>query len=161
MSRVVQEVNTRLSSFLAVLAVVVVLPSPAAAQAPGVRAGISVDPDQFFVGGHYETGPLVDRLHFKPNIEVGFGDDITHVGVNFEFVYKILTRQGWTLYAGGGPAINFYSFDNDDRGDDDTETEGGLNFLFGAEARNGLFFELKVGAIDSPDLKFGVGWTFR
>ena len=98
MSRVVHEVNTRLSSFLAVLAVVVVLPSPAAAQAPGIRAGISVDPDQFFVGGHYETGPLVDRLHFKPNIEVGFGDDITLVGVNFEFVYKFLTRQGWTLY---------------------------------------------------------------
>ena len=157
MSRVVHEVNTRLSSLLAVLAVVVVLPSPAAAQAPGVRAGISVDPDQFFVGGHYETGPLVDRLHFKPNIEVGFGDDITLVGVNFEFVYKILTRQGWTLYAGGGPAINFYSFD--DR--DDGETEPGFNALFGAETARGLFFEAKLGVPDSPDLKFTVGWTFR
>jgi hypothetical protein len=24
-----------------------------------------------------------------------------------------------------------------------------------------LFFEMKIGTIDSPDLKFGVGWTFR
>ena len=36
-----------------------------------------------------------------------------------------------------------------------------MNFLFGAEARNGLFFELKVGVIDSPELKFGVGYTFK
>jgi hypothetical protein len=29
------------------------------------------------------------------------------------------------------------------------------------EHRDGLFFEAKIGAIDSPDLKFGVGYTFR
>ena len=156
MSRFAHGLNTRVSFFLSALLLVVV-PSPAAAQAPGVRAGISVDPDQFYVGGHFETGPLVDRLYFKPNIEAGFGDDITHVGINFEFVYKILTRQQWTLYAGGGPAINFYSFDNRDDGD----TEPGFNALFGAETSRGLFFEVKLGAIDSPDLKFGVGWTFR
>jgi hypothetical protein len=157
MRRVVNEVNTRVSILLAALAFAVVLPVPVAAQAPGVRAGISVDPDQFFLGGHYETGPLVDRLHFKPNLEVGFGDDITHVGVNFEFVYKILTRDEWTLYAGGGPAINYYSFD----GRDDGETEPGFNAIFGAETSRGLFFEVKLGAPDSPDLKFTVGWTFR
>ena len=37
--------------FLAVVASA----SPAAAQGPGVRAGVSVDPDQFYIGGHYET----------------------------------------------------------------------------------------------------------
>ena len=36
-----------------------------------------------------------------------------------------------------------------------------LNLLFGVENRGGLFFEVKVGAIDSPDVKFGVGFTFR
>jgi hypothetical protein len=77
--------------------------------------------------------------------------------VNFEFVYKILTRQEWTLYAGGGPAINYYSFD----GRDDGETEPGFNAIFGAETSRGLFFEVKLGAPDSPDLKFTVGWTFR
>ena len=149
--------NTRVSILLAALILLVVVPSPAVAQAPGVRAGISVDPDQFYIGGHYETGPLVDRLHFRPNLELGFGDDITHFGINFEFVYKIMTRREWTLYAGGGPAVNFYSFDNRD----DSDTEPGFNALFGAETARGLFFEIKLGAIDSPDLKFGVGWTFR
>jgi hypothetical protein len=44
---------------------------------------------------------------------------------------------------------------------DDSETEAGLNILIGAEQSSGLMFELKIGAIDSPDFKFGVGWTFR
>jgi hypothetical protein len=154
---IAHRVNTRVAVFLGILFLLMALPAPAAAQAPGVRAGISVDPDQFYVGGHYETGPLVDRLHFKPNLELGFGDDVTHVGINFEFVYKVLTRNQWTLYAGGGPAINFYSFDDIDESD----TEPGINALFGVEASNGLFFEVKLGAIDSPELKFGVGWTFR
>lgn len=156
MARFANRRNT-VVSFLLLGLMLVVVPSPVSAQAPGVRGGVSVDPDQFYIGGHYETGPLVDRLHFKPNLEVGFGDDLTLIAINFEFVYKFPSRRAWTLYAGAGPAINIYSFDNVD----DTETEPGLNFLFGAEHARGLFFELKLGTIDSPDFKFGVGYTFR
>jgi hypothetical protein len=127
----------------------------------GVRGGISIDPDQVYFGAHYETNPLIDRLHFRPNAEVGVGDDLTHVGLNMEFVYKFpRQRRDWNLYAGGGPAINFYSFDTGN-GTNRTNTEGGLNVLIGVEQRRGLVFEVKIGAFDSPDLKFGVGWTFR
>jgi len=142
-------------SFL--LALVVVSAVPAAAQDAGVRAGISIDPDQFYFGGHIETGALIDRLHFRPNVEIGFGDDIVLIGVNMEFVYKFPARRGWSLYAGGGPALNVYTFEDTD----DSETEAGLNLLIGAEQSSGLMFEFKIGAIDSPDFKFGVGWTFR
>lgn len=133
---------------------------PGYAQGAGVRGGVSVDPDQFYFGGHYETGALVDRLHFKPNLELGIGDDLVTTALNFEFVYKFPTRSAWGLYAGGGPAVNFYSYDDDGPGRG-TDTEPGLNILFGVQARTGLFFELKVGAIDSPEFKFGVGYTFR
>ena len=132
------------------------LPSSAAAQGPGVRAGVSVDPDQFYFGGHFETRPLVENLHFRPNVEVGFGNDVTSLGLNFEFAYKIpIDNSPWSLYAGGGPALNIYSFDNN------SSTEGGLNVLFGAETTQGLFFEVKLGAMDSPDFKVGVGYTWR
>ena len=47
------------------------LPSPVAAQSAGIRAGISLDPDQFYFGGHVETEPLMDRVRFRPNIEIG------------------------------------------------------------------------------------------
>lgn len=129
----------------------------AEAQGPGVRGGVSIDPDQGYFGVHYETGALVDRLHFRPNVEAGLGDDLTTIALNFEFAYKFPTRSRWQLYAGGGPAINFY----DREGDDNSSTDAGFNFLFGVENRSGLFFEFKVGVVDSPEVKFGVGFTFR
>jgi hypothetical protein len=134
------------------------MPAPVSAQvAPGLRAGVSVDPDQVYVGGHLETEPLVERLVFRPNVEVGFGDDVTLVAFNVEFLWKFPRRRSeWGFYAGGGPAINLYQFD----GPDD-DAEPGFNFVGGLENRRGFFFEFKIGADDSPDFKFGVGFTFR
>ena len=142
-------------SFL--LGLVVFSATPAAAQDAGVRAGLSVDPDQFYFGGHIETSPLIDRLHFRPNLEVGFGDDLTLIAANMEFVYKFPLRSGWRIYTGGGPALNIFMQDDAD----DSDTEAGLNLLVGFEQARGLFFEFKLGVVDSPDFKFGVGWTFR
>lgn len=144
-------------SFL--LGVVLISATPALAQDGGIRGGISIDPDQFYFGGHLETGPLVERLHFRPNVEVGIGDDLTLIGANMEFVYKFTRSRGLNLYAGGGPALNIFMFDG--AGDNDSETEAGFNVLVGAETPRGLFFEFKMGLIDSPDLKFGVGYTWR
>jgi hypothetical protein len=129
--------------------------SAAEAQTPGVRAGVSVDPDQFYFGGHVETPPLVDRLRFRPNVEIGLGDDVTLIAFNFEFAYFFPSRQAWQLYAGAGPALNIIDTESD------TDTEGGFNILIGAQHRGGLFFEFKVGAVESPNLKFGVGYSWR
>jgi len=144
-------------SFL--LGLVLFSATPALAQDGGIRGGISVDPDQFYFGGHLETSPLIDRLYFRPNVEVGFGDDLTLIAANMEFVYKFTTRRPWNVYAGGGPALNVYMLDGD--GDNDSETDAGVNILVGVEQSSGLFFEFKIGAIDSPDFKFGVGYTWR
>jgi hypothetical protein len=137
-------------------AAVVLSAGAASAQGVGVRAGASADPDQFYFGGHYETRPLADRIHFRPNVELGVGNDLTTVAINLELVYKApLRRHPWFVYGGGGPAINFY---DRDRGSD---TEGGFNILGGLEHRDGLFFEVKFGMIDSPDFKVGIGYSFR
>ena len=37
----------------------------------------------------------------------------------------------------------------------------GLNVFAGIGLRSGLFFEMKVGAFDSPDFKLAAGYTFR
>lgn len=134
------------------------LPPSAAAQiAPGLRGGVSIDPDQVYVGGHIETEPLVERLVFRPNVEIGFGDDVTLAAFNFEFLWKFPRRGSqWGFYGGGGPAINLYQFDGP--GDD---TEAGFNFVGGLETTRGFFFEFKLGVHQSPDFKFGVGYTFR
>ena len=136
-------------------AVLVAFAQPVLAQGVGLRAGASADPDQFYFGGHVETAPLVEALRFRPNLEIGLGDDVTHIGANVEFVYPFrLSDSDWSFYPGAGPALNVYDFD---RG---SEVEGGLNILLGLEHDDGLFIEFKVGALDSPDVKLGVGYTF-
>ena len=141
-------------SFL--LGVVLFSSTPALAQDAGIRGGISVDPDQFYFGAHLETSALVDRVHFRPNLEVGIGDDLTLIAANMEFVYKFSSSRPVNLYAGGGPALNIFMVD-----DLDSETEAGFNALVGVETSRGLFFEFKLGMLDSPDFKFGVGYTWR
>src|SRR4051812_11624451 len=142
-------------SIVVVLAAVAVTAAPANAQVrAGVRAGVSVDPDQFYVGGHIQTAPVYDRLRFRPNIELGVGSDFTLAAFNFEFVYPFASRQKWHPYVGAGPALNWASSGGN------SDLSSGLNFLFGAENTKGLFFEVKLGAFDSPNVKFGVGYTF-
>jgi hypothetical protein len=150
-------VNRWLTGLSFLLGVVLFSSTPALAQDPGIRGGISIDPDQFYFGGHLETSPLVDRLYFRPNLEVGIGDELTLIGANMEFVYKFTRNRGLNLYAGAGPALNIIMPD----GEGDNETEAGFNILVGAETPKGLFFEFKIGTIDSPDFKFGVGYTWR
>lgn len=134
---------------------------PAQAQVFGLRAGASADPDQFYFGVHADTPPIADRLSFRPNVELGLGNDVTLVAVNLELVDRLPLQNSsqWTLLAGAGPAANFYSYIGmRDRGDN--ELGGGLNLLVGLEHRNGFFGEVKVGFIDSPGVKFGVGCSF-
>jgi hypothetical protein len=128
---------------------------PAAAQEAGVRAGVSVDPDQFFFGGHLETAPLVDRLHFRPNVEIGVGDTVTVVAFTLEFAYHFPTGGNWYTYACGGPALNVIRFNGN------TNSEGGFNLLLGVQHNSGLFAEVKAGLADSPDFKVGVGYAIR
>jgi len=140
----------------AALAVAVVLfASSAAAQTPGIRVGVSGEPDQFYFGGHVETAPLADRLRFRPNIEIGVGDRATLVAFNFEFAYSFPSRRPWSLYVGAGPALNIVNSRRD------TQAEGGFNILIGGAHRGGLFGEIKVGALDSPEVKVGIGYVFR
>jgi hypothetical protein len=150
---------------IAAIAMIVGSTAPALAQQPGVgvRAGVSSGPDQFYFGAHWDTGPLFDRLSFRPNAEIGVGNDQTTVAGNFEFVYWWpIRRHPWNIYAGAGPAIVYYDHGNPHHdGDGNSSVNPGFNILIGAAHRSGFFSEIKFGLIDSPEFKFGVGWTWR
>ncbi len=143
------------------VATVLLAAAPAAAQTHvGLRAGVSGGPTQFIFGAHVDTPPLVEHLTFRPNIEAGIGDDRTLVALNFEFAYWVpITDTRWQVYFAAGPAANIISFD-EHHGDGGTHVEGGFNFAVGVQHGRGLFTELKVGALDSPDIKFSVGYVF-
>jgi hypothetical protein len=130
--------------------------TPAAAQVrTGVQGGVSIDPDQVYFGGHVRSAPLVDRLRFRPSLDVGIGEDITMVAVNFDFTYGFPARGPWNLYVGAGPSVNFR------HNNGGSNTGAGFEFIVGAQQRDGLFFEAKIGAGDAANLKLGVGYTFR
>ena len=97
---------------------------------------------------------LVDVRAVASSRRPGFAKSA--LAANLEFVYRHeLPNSSWTMLAGGGPAANFYSFDNPFG--DDSDFGGGLNLLLGIEHSRGIFAEVKVGLIDSPGIKFGVG----
>jgi hypothetical protein len=122
----------------------------------GLRAGVSGDPNQFHFGVHFSSDPLISDLIFRPNLEIGVGSKVTTIATNFEFAYRIPIRKSdVSLYVGAGPALNVFLLHSDN-----SYTGGGFNVLFGLEHKDGLFGELKLGALDSPDVKFTVGFTF-
>ena len=130
----------------------------------GPRLGLTMDPDQFHLGAHAEFGPFAQRGVFRPNVEIGFGNDITLVAVNLEGAYRFNADWGaWTPYAGGGLGLNFISWDAP-AGVDGSDTDLGFNLLAGVEydfsTGKRLLLELKLGLADSPDVKITAGLTF-
>ena len=152
----VLERNLVAKSITALLAVMLWLaPATAEAEGVGAHAGISIDPEQFHFGAQAETGPLADRIRFRPSISLGVGDDVTITSLNVEFAYHFRSAEPWNLYAGGGPALNVI------RRPGDTDPEPGLNAFVGVAHEDGLFADIKIGAFDSPRVRVAVGYHFR
>jgi opacity protein-like surface antigen len=128
----------------------------------GPRVGLTFNPDQFHFGAHMDFGNFWEHVRFQPNVEIGFGDDLTLFAINAEAAYRFASRWDvWTPYLGGGVGANIVSADNGSRSSD---TDFGASILGGIEKglANGhrFFIEAKLGLADSPDLKGTVGWTF-
>lgn len=131
----------------------------------GPRLGLTFNPDQFHVGAHMDFGNFARHVRFQPNVEIGFGDDVTLLTVNADAAYRFSERWDvWTPYLGGGVGLNFASAGDNGLGND-TSTELGLNVLGGIDKglSNGdrFFVETKLGLLENtPDVMVTVGWTF-
>ena len=131
----------------------------------GIRAGLSSDPDQVYGGVHLNLGEFTKDVRFRPTVEVGFGDDRTVVQMAAEVHYVFSKYQAWKPYAGGGLGLTYVNYDDDYPGNG-SDTEVSLNAIGGVETdlKQGtkLFFEFKLGlAHDDPDIKFGVGLSWK
>jgi hypothetical protein len=133
--------------------------SPAHAVAIGPRVGLTADPDQVHLGLHLHLADMTPRVSFEPSGDVGVGSDIELLSFNFDIRYRFSMRNSsWSPYLGAGPALHWVNSDGDDN------SEVGLGFLGGMQTRgrtSTFFTEMRLGLIDSPDLKFTVGWKFR
>jgi hypothetical protein len=122
----------------------------------GLRGGLTIDPDQFHIGGHIDLGPVLDPLRIVPNIEIGFGSDHTVIAFNGDLIYDFPDTP-WSI--GGELGMNYVDHDNAG-----SNTDFGLSVLgdyrVGLSSGKTLLLEAKLGLIDSPDFKFTVGWGF-
>jgi hypothetical protein len=128
----------------------------------GIRAGLSVDPDQFLFGGQLNLDPVGRHVYIVPSAELGLGDNLTTLSFNGDVQYRFPVSQGSDVrpYAGGGLAI--YWVDLDGGG---SNTEVGVNVLggifFGNASGNPMFIDVKLGLVDEvPDWKFVFGINF-
>jgi hypothetical protein len=147
------------------LAVLALAPAAVPARAEttaGVRAGLSVDPDQFVFGAHLNIAPVGRNVYIVPSAEAGFGDDVFTLAFNGDVQYRFDVSRGSEVrpYAGGGLSIFYVDVD---RGGSDTEVGvdvlGGI--FFGRASGNPMFVEAKAGLSDEvPDWKFIFGVNF-
>lgn len=152
------------------VALALLLPALAAAAPtvvvdPGVRAGLSISPDQFVFGGQLSFRNLAPDVTFDPSLELGLGDDVTVIAFNLDALYHMhLAGSEWRPYAGGGLGLVSVSWDEAPGVRDDSENEIGLNAVLGfrVPTRSGQhwFTEMRVGIGDLPDLKVVGGFSF-
>jgi len=129
----------------------------------GPRVGLTINPDQVHFGGQIDFGDLAGNLMMLPNLEVGFGDNLTTIAPSFELDYRFRSDWGaWTPYLGGGMGPVFYSAEHGGG----SSSKLGIYLQFGigrgsSGSNTGHFFlEGKLGLADAPDGKVTVGWTF-
>lgn len=140
---------------LPLFAVLFAITARAEAQGIGFQGGMTIDPEQAFVGTHFETGELFQNFRFRPGVDGGFGGDFSLATLNIEFLYHFEVGRSWSVYQGGGPAVVFV------RRNDRTTTHAGSFYTFGFAHENGFFTDFKLGTGTAPTLKFGVGFTVR
>jgi len=138
--------------------------APAEAVDFGVRAGVYTDEGDGFVGGEL-LFPLTERWYFNPNVEWVFVDNGDLFTVNGDFHYDFDTDFNGYVWAGGGPALIVRDNDPPRRrgGNDDAETDVGLNLLGGVGWQvEGLtpYVQGKVLISDDSEAVLAVGLRF-
>ncbi len=141
----------------------------AGVEAFGVRGGLGSSPDQIILGGHAQVYDLSPEAKIIPNIELGFGDDISIYSFDVAVHYSFLSSNmnGFTPYAGGELGFNKWSQDFEFLGTTVSvdESKMVINGVAGIKKklndRQELSFELKLGLSDfAHDFKILAGLTF-
>jgi len=155
---------------LLVVGALALLPLVAHAASPtvtafGPRFGASIDPDQLVLGGQLSLQEFAPNWSFDPNLELGFGDNLTVIAFNLDAYYHLrLSGSDWRPYLGGGLGVNFISWDESFGTHDRSNTEVGLNLVAGfsipAGSGDHWFTELRFGINDIPTLKILGGFNF-
>jgi hypothetical protein len=131
----------------------------------GIRAGIYSDVEEGFIGAEF-LARIAPKIYLNPNVEYVFVDQGTFMTFNADLHYDFDVQGKAFLWAGGGLGVSYIDLDLDDQfGDDvdDSETDLGLNLIFGAgiPTRSVIpYIQGKAIVGDADDLVLGIGVRF-
>lgn len=129
----------------------------------GPRGGVSSDPDQGFLGVHFNFGEFAPHLRFQPSLEVATGDDYDILSANFPAHYRFSPAANIVPYVGGGVVAAFVDYDPPNRRSD-SDFEIGFKAIGGIEwplrNNNDFFLEVNIGFGDIQDAQILAGWMF-
>ena len=135
------------------------------AQGIGFQGGVTVNPEQVYVGTHIELPLGSDQLVLRPAIDGGFGSDLRVAAIGAELLYRIdLGNSGWRLSQGFGPSVYIARLPSGLPGEEMTDTSGAWTYAFGVVHEGGFFTEFKGGGSRGfaiPMLRIGAGFTIR
>lgn len=147
-----------------ILLVAAIVASPAAGRGAtlfGVRAGEYTDVGEPFIGLELNTQVRPD-IWFNPNFEYVLVDDGDLVTLNFDFHYDFDVPAPLMVWAGLGPAVVFSDLERGRRGEDDSETDFGLNLLGGVGWQvNSLLPYVQAKALVSDEKEFVIAVGLR
>jgi hypothetical protein len=118
----------------------------------GLRGGFGLDPDQFVVGAQFSLGKAFAITRVVPSVDVGFGDNVTTIDFNADFLLRLIVENtSFGLYGGGGPTLAFLDFKND------SKWKLGLSVVVGAQLpiikKHATNIEARFGIGDIPDFR--------
>lgn len=139
--------------------------SGAHAQGIGFQGGLTVNPEQVYVGTHMELPLGSDQLVLRPAVDGGFGSGLRVAAIGAELQYRIeLGNSGWRLSQGFGPGVYIARLDSALRDEDVRDFSGAWTYAFGLVHEGGFFTELKGGGSRGfaiPTVRIGAGFTIR
>ena len=157
--------HLRVICSIAVALFATTLSSPAEAQVSvqstqslvGFQGGVSIDPEQGFVGVFWQSPPIGNRLHLRPGIDGGFGGDSRVATINLDFLVRFpLGTSGWDLIQGGGPVVALTKIE----GFEGTDVSAGGSYIIGFAHDSGFLGEFRVGGGGNvPSLKLLAGYA--
>lgn len=143
-----------MKKLILLIVVISLMATAASAEVIGVRGGITSGPDQIHIGAHTDLGHVFPPLRLVPNVEIGFGNDITFMSFNGDLIFDLPHTP---FGVGGELALQYVDYDG--LGSD---TELGVsalgNFRLNLDNGNTVLLEAKIGLLDAPDFKFTVGY---
>lgn len=112
----------------------------------GIRAGLGLNPDQFVAGAQFSIGKKAGIARIVPSVDLGFGDNLTSIVFNCDFLFRLRVEDtSFGLYGGGSPTLVLYDY------------EGGSNWEFGVTVVAGVEINLIKGHPNNLELRLGIG----